>query len=381
MKLHEYQARELLARYGVPVPGGDVAETSHDAERIATLYNGSVVVKAQVLMGGRGKAGGIRLCETPEEAGKAARDILGKRLVSPQNPQGMVVEKVLVVERLDIEREYYLAVLIDRSRQADVVMLSAEGGMDIEEIAREKPEAIARVYVKPRWGIWDYEVRAVLRQLGVERELWREFAEMVRKVYRAFVESDATLVEINPCVKTSEGKLVAADAKVILDDNALYRHPEFQNLSEETAEDPLEMLAARKGIAYVRLDGEVGVMGNGAGLVMLTLDEIARAGKRAANFLDVGGGAQASRVKECVELVLRDERVKALLINIFGGITRGDEVARGIVDALSDMEVKVPIVVRIEGTNAEEAKEILSQAKLIPAETIAEAAQKVAQLV
>jgi succinyl-CoA synthetase beta subunit len=293
----------------------------------------------------------------------------------------MVVEKVLVVERLDIEREYYLAVLIDRSRQADVVMLSAEGGMDIEEIAREKPEAIARVYVKPRWGIWDYEVRAVLRQLGVERELWREFAEMVRKVYRAFVESDATLVEINPCVKTSEGKLVAADAKVILDDNALYRHPEFQNLSEETAEDPLEMLAARKGIAYVRLDGEVGVMGNGAGLVMLTLDEIARAGKRAANFLDVGGGAQASRVKECVELVLRDERVKALLINIFGGITRGDEVARGIVDALSDMEVKVPIVVRIEGTNAEEAKEILSQAKLIPAETIAEAAQKVAQLV
>lgn len=381
MKLHEYQARELLARYGAPVPGGDVADTSHDAERIATLYNGLVVVKAQVLMGGRGKAGGIRLCETPEEAGKAAREILGKRLVSPQNPQGMVAEKVLVVERLDIAHEYYLAVLVDRSRQKDVVMISAEGGMDIEEVAKKKPDAIARIYVDPKWGIWDYEVRALLRQLGIKRELWRPFGEMVRRIYRVFVENDATLVEINPCVETVAGKLVAADAKVILDDNALFRHPEFKELSEETAEDPLEMLAAQKGIAYVRLDGEIGVIGNGAGLVMLTLDEIARAGKRAANFLDVGGGAQAPRVKECVELVLQDERVKALLINIFGGITRGDEVARGIVDALSDMEVKVPIVVRIEGTNSEEAKKILAQANLIPAETIGEAARKVAQLV
>ncbi len=381
MKLHEYQARELLARYGVPVPGGDVAETSHDAERIATLYGGAVVVKAQVLMGGRGKAGGIRLCQTPEEARKSAQDMLGKRLVSPQNPQGMVVEKVLVVEKLNIEHEYYIAVLVDRSQQSDVVMVSPEGGVDIEEVAREKPEAIAKLYVDPKWGIWDYEVRALLRSLGVERELWRDFVEVIRRVYRVFVESDATLVEVNPCVKTSEGKLVAADAKVILDDNALYRHPEFRELTEETAEDPLEELASRKGIAYVRLDGEIGVIGNGAGLVMLTLDEIVRAGKRPANFLDVGGGAQAPRVKESVELVLKDERVKALLINIFGGITRGDEVARGIVDALSDMEVKVPIVVRIEGTRAEEAKKILAQANLVPAETIAEAAEKVAQLV
>lgn len=380
MKLHEYQARALLEGFGVPVPGGDVAADSHDAERIAELFGGRVVVKAQVLMGGRGKAGGIKLADTAAEAAQFTRELIGKTLKSIQNPQGMVVSKVLVAERIEIAKEYYVAVLLDRAQQRDVIMISAKGGMDIEEVAKESPEAITKLHVDPKWGLSDYEIRDALARSGIDKEARPQMHSIIKKLYRAYCESDATLIEVNPCALTTEGKLVAADAKVTLDDNALFRHTEYAAVADDSAEDPLEAEAARRGIAYVKLDGDVGVIGNGAGLVMLTLDEVARAGGKAANFLDVGGGAQADRVRDCVELVLVDKNVKALLINIFGGITRGDEVAKGVVEATKELNVRLPIVVRIEGTNAEEAKAILADANLIPAESVQEAAAKIAAI-
>jgi succinyl-CoA synthetase beta subunit len=344
------------------------------------LYQGKVVVKAQVLMGGRGKAGGVKLFEDAEEAAKFAGQLIGKRLVSIQNPDGMTVEKVLVAEQIAIEKEFYAAILLDRAAQKDVVMISARGGIDIEEVARETPDAIVKMHVDPKWGISDYEVRKAVKSAGIDPIAHTQMAAVIKALHKAYRAADATLVEVNPCALTPEGRLIAADAKVAIDDNALYRHPEFAAGSAESAEDEIEAEAAKRGIAYVRLGGDIGVIGNGAGLVMLTLDEVARVGRKGANFLDVGGGAQAERVTACVELVLMDRNVKALLINIFGGITRGDEVAKGIVSALTTLDVKIPIVVRIEGTNAEEARDILAQANLVPATTVQEAAQKVAEL-
>jgi succinyl-CoA synthetase beta subunit len=380
MKLHEYQARDLLARYSVPVPPGETAATPEQAKEIAERLGGKVVVKAQVLMGGRGKAGGVRLCHSPEEAAEFTRSILGKRLVSPQNPEGMVVDLVLVVPMLEIVEEYYVGILLDRANQRTVAMVSAAGGMDIEEVAAKTPEAIARIPVDPKWGLWEYEVRNALAQVGFRTDQIGPMASMVTRLARVYAAEDATLVEVNPCALLSDGRIVAADAKVTIDDSALFRRPEWKEYADDAATDPIEAEAARRGIAYVRLDGNVGVLGNGAGLVMLTLDEIARAGEKAANFLDVGGGAQADRVRDCMELVLMDDRVKAILVNIFGGITRGDEVARGIIAATENLDIKVPIVVRVEGTNADEARQILSSANLIPAATVQEAAQKVHEL-
>ncbi len=381
MKLHEYQSRELLARFGVAVPGGDVADNSGDAERIAESFSGRAVVKAQVLMGGRGKAGGVKVVDSAAEAGQFTRDLIGRTLKSIQNPQGMLVERVLIAERIDIEKEFYLAVLLDRAEQKDVFMISAMGGVDIEEVASESPEAIIKLHVDPKWGLSDYEIREAVSAAEIDPRARGQMVAMIKGLYRAYRESDATMIEINPCALTTEGKLIAADAKVALDDNALFRHPEYAAVADDSAEDPLEAEAARRGIAYVKLDGDVGVIGNGAGLVMLTLDEVARAGRKSANFLDVGGGAQAERVRDCVELVLMDKGVKALLINIFGGITRGDEVAKGVVEAIEQLGVSLPIVVRVEGTNAAEAKEILARANLIPAESVQEAAAKVAELI
>ncbi len=380
MKLHEYQSKELLASFGVPVPGGDVADNSRDAEKIAELYGGRVVVKAQVLMGGRGKAGGVKIFDDAGEAGRFTRELIGKRLLSPQNPAGIVVEKVLVAERVEIEKEFYVAALLDRAQQKGVIMISAKGGVDIEQVAAETPDAIVRLYVNTKWGLCDYEIRDAVERAEIDRRAARQMVLLIQRIYHAYLSSDATLVEINPCVLTADGRVIAVDAKVTLDDNALFRHAEFAQASDESAEDPIEAEAAKRGIAYVKLDGDVGVIGNGAGLVMLTLDEVARAGRKAANFLDVGGGAQAERVKQCVELVLMDTNVKSLLINIFGGITRGDEVANGVVNALEELDVKLPIVARIEGTNAEEAKRILAGANLIPADTVQEAAAKIAEL-
>jgi len=379
VKLHEYQSRALLESYAVPVPKGEVTNDPDEAFRIAEGFGGKVVVKAQVLMGGRGKAGGIGLFEDSRKASEFVAGLIGKRLVSPQNPIGMVVEKVMISEKVEIAEEYYIALLLDRAEQKDVLLVSARGGMEIEDIAARYPEAIVKLPIDPKWGLWNYEIRHALKKAGIQVKAHTRLVSLIENLYRMYREKDCTLVEINPCVLTSEGQVVAVDAKIAIDDSALFRHPEFSK-DEESAEDPIEAEAARRGIAYVKLDGEIGVIGNGAGLVMLTLDEIAKTGKKAANFLDVGGGAQAERVRDCVELVLMDQGVKVLLINIFGGITRGDEVAKGVVQAIQELRVDIPIVARIEGTNAEEALAILSGARIIPARSVREAAECAAKL-
>lgn len=380
MKLHEYQSKDLLAKYGVVVPGGRVAKNAADAQSIAEEYGGKVVVKAQVLMGGRGKAGGVKLFDNAAEAGTFAGELIGKRLVSIQNPAGMVVEQVLVAELVDIAEEYYLSVLLDRAAQKLLVMISREGGMEIEEVAEKNPEAIVRLLVDPVWGLADFEIRDAVSKAHIPGPAQRQMVAMIKSLVRAYIESDADLIEINPVALTPEGKLLAADAKVSLDENAVFRHPEFAATAEDSAEDPLEAEAAQKGIAYVRLGGDIGIMGNGAGLVMCSLDEVNAAGGRPANFLDVGGGASAERVKTCVELVLKDENVKGLLINIFGGITRGDQVAKGILTAFEQLDVNIPVVARIDGTGAEEGLELLKGSKIVGAATMQEAAKRIVEL-
>ncbi|MCX7799430.1 MAG: ADP-forming succinate--CoA ligase subunit beta [Fimbriimonadales bacterium] len=380
MKLHEYQSKAVLAQAGVPVPKGSVADNAEDARRIAEQLGGRVVVKAQVLMGGRGKAGGVKLFDDAESAGNFTRELIGKRLVSVQNPQGMVVERVLVAEQVDIAEEYYLSVLLDRDVQKLVVMISAKGGMDIEEVAATDPEAIARLHVDPAWGLCDYQIREALRQASIPPHARSQMVTMIKRLVRAYVDADADLVEVNPCAWTTDGRLVAADAKVSIDDNALFRHPDLAGTAEDSADDPIEAEAAKRGIAYVRLKGDIGIIGNGAGLVMCSIDEVAAAGGRPANFLDVGGGAKADRVKACVELVMMDPGIKGLLINIFGGITRCDEVARGILEALQQLDLKVPVVARIEGTAADEGRKLLEGSPLVSATTMREAAQKIVAL-
>ncbi len=378
MKLHEYQSKDLLAEYGVAVPGGRVTSDPEEARKIAQELGGKSVVKAQVLMGGRGKAGGVKLFDNADDAAAFTKDLIGKRLVSIQNPDGLIVEKVLVGELVDIEEEYYLSVLLDRAAQKLVVMISVEGGMEIEQVAEEKPDAIVRLHVDPAWGLEDYAVKAAVQKAKIPAHAQREMVAMIKSLVRAYIESDADLIEINPVAWTGS-KLVAADAKVSIDDNAMYRHKDWQATADDSASSPLEAEAAEKGIAYVHLGGDIGIIGNGAGLVMCSLDEVNAAGGKPANFLDVGGGAQAERVKECVELVLKDPNVKGLLINIFGGITRCDEVAKGILSAFEQIEVKVPVVARIEGTAAKEGLAILEGSSIIGAQTMQEAAGKVVQ--
>lgn len=380
MKLHEYQSKDLLSRYGVPVPKGDVATDTAGALEVANRLGGKLVVKAQVLMGGRGKAGGVKLFDNAPEAAKFAGELIGKRLVSIQNPTGMVVEKVLVAEQIDIAQEFYVAVLLDRAAQRHIVMMSAQGGMDIEEVAEKHPEAIVRLPIDPAWGLADHEIREALDDAKIPKAARGQMASLIGKLVKSYLEADGELVEVNPCAVTPEGKVIAADAKVAIDDNALFRHQEYEETRAESAEDPLEEEAAKRGIAYVRLGGDIGIIGNGAGLVMCSLDEVSAAGGQPANFLDVGGGAQAERVKSCVELIMIDERVKGLLINIFGGITRCDEVARGILAALDELDLKIPVVARIEGTAAEEGRALLAGSRIVPAETMQEAAAKIVEL-
>ncbi len=380
MKLHEYQSKDLLESYGVPVPKGKVAKDGATATQIANEYGGKCVVKAQVLMGGRGKAGGVKLFENAADAGKFAGELIGKKLVSIQNPAGMVVDKVLVGELVDIAEEYYLSVLLDRAEQKLVVMISEQGGMDIEEVAHNTPDAIVRLHVDPAWGLADYEIRKAVRQAKIPLPAQRQMVSMIQALVRAYEGSDADLVEINPVAWTPDGKLIAADAKVSIDDNALFRLKQYDETKDDAAEDPLEAEASRRGIAYVRLGGDIGIIGNGAGLVMCSMDEVKAAGGHPANFLDVGGGAQAERVKSCVELVLMDPAIKGLLINIFGGITRGDEVAKGILEAFDSLDVNIPVVARVEGTAAEEALKLLEGTKIVGASTMQEAAQKIVSL-
>ncbi|MDI9634629.1 ADP-forming succinate--CoA ligase subunit beta [Kamptonema cortianum] len=381
MKLHEYQSKDILAAYGVPVPGGDVTSDPEEARKIAESLGGKCVVKAQVLMGGRGKAGGVKLFDNANDAAAFTKELIGKRLVSIQNPDGMVVEKVLVGELVDIAEEYYLSVLLDRAEQKLVVMISREGGMDIEEVADKTPEKIVRLHVDPAWGLEDFQIRDAVQRANIPAPAQRQMVGMIKGLVRAYLNTDADLIEINPVAWTPDGRLIAADAKVSIDENAMFRHHEYDQTKDDGADDPIEAVAAEKGIAYVRLGGDIGIMGNGAGLVMCSLDEVNRAGGKPANFMDVGGGANADRVKQCVEILMMDENVKGLLINIFGGITKCDEVAKGLIAAFDSMDVGIPVVARVEGTAAEEGLRLLAEyPRIVGAATMQEAAEKIVEL-
>ena len=370
MKLHEYQSKMLFARYGIPIPKGEIATTPADARRIARDLGGRVVVKSQVLVGGRGKAGGIQLARDPDEAERVAADILSMEI------KGLPVRKVLVDEAADIKTEIYVGVVIDRAQRRVVMMASAAGGVDIEEVARLTPEKIVRVAVDPFLGLRDYQARQIAFGIGLHRDLVRDFTSIAQGLYRCFLEADASLAEINPLVINGEKKLVALDGKIVLDDNALYRHPDLAALRDADEEAAAEVEARQRGLSYIQLDGEIGCMVNGAGLAMATMDLTKLFGGNPANFLDIGGGAQADKVAAALRIILTDPKVKAVLFNIFGGITRCDEVARGIVAALHEVNVSVPMVARLVGTNEEEGRSILAQARMETAKTLAEAAQK-----
>jgi succinyl-CoA synthetase beta subunit len=377
MDLLEYQGKQLFARHGVPVPEGRHVTDPAEARGAAEELGFPVVVKAQVQIGGRGKAGGIKLAKDADEAEAHARAILGMDI------RGLTVHEVWIERASDIASEYYAAVVFDRGAKRPLVMLSTKGGMDVEEIADKHPEAIARLHVDPLVGFQPFHGRRLSFESGVDGDVVRPIGTMLDKLYEVFVGSDATLVEVNPLIITGDRNVVALDAKVSVDDNALGRQPEIAEMRNPSAEDPQEQMARERGITYVKLDGDIGILGNGAGLVMSTLDVVAQGGGKPANFLDVGGGAKAEEIVTALEVLLSDKKVKAVLFNIFGGITRCDEVARGILQALEQIEVKVPIVVRLDGTNDEEGRKILAEAdapQLHPAKTMLEAADLVVRL-
>ena len=370
MKLHEYQSKLIFAEHGVPIPRGDVATTPEAARQIAARLGGRVVVKSQVLVGGRGKAGGIRLADHPDEVEKVADQILG------MNIKGLTVKKVLIDEAADIDTEIYLGIVIDRARRRPVMMASAEGGVEIEEVARATPERIVKIAIDPFLGLQSYQGRELAFGIGLPKELVRDFVKIAQGLYDAFLQCDASLAEINPLVITGDGKLLAVDGKMLLDDNALFRHFELAEMRDADEETPEEQEARRHGLSYVKLDGEIGCMVNGAGLAMATMDITKLYGGAPANFLDIGGGAQADRVAAALRIILSDPNVKAVLFNIFGGITRCDEVAKGILAALHEVPTDVPMVARLVGTNEKEGREILANANLITAATLAQAAEK-----
>lgn len=370
MKLQEYRSKEILARHGVPLLAGETATTPAEARAAAERIGGAVVVKAQVLVGGRGKAGGVKLAATPAEAEARAGDILGMDI------KGITVQTVLVAPAADIAKEFYLGLILDRAARAITVIASAEGGVEIEETARTNPGAILRLPLHPLLGLQEFETRRIGFFLGIPAGLRRDFATVMRGLYAAFVESDADLAEINPLVVTDDGRLLALDAKITLDDSALPRHPDLEAMRDLNEEEPSEIAAREAGISFIKLDGSIGCMVNGAGLAMTTMDLVKLAGGEPANFLDIGGGAKADRVAAAFRIILDDPNVKAILVNIFGGITRGDEVAHGIVEARSQLHREVPMVVRIVGTNSEEAKPILARANLITADSLDDAAAK-----
>jgi succinyl-CoA synthetase beta subunit len=384
MKIHEYQAKTILSKYGVPVPRGEVTFSAGEAADIARrLGSNVVVVKAQIHAGGRGKGGGVKLAKSPEEAERIAREMLGMTLVTHQTgPEGRVVSRVLIEQGLDIKRELYLSLLLDRAAGKPVIMASAAGGMDIEEVAAKTPERIVRVYIEPGVGVVPFEARQLAFGIGLEASQVNKFVKLVTALYDAFVATDASLVEINPLIVTGPGDLLALDAKMNLDDNALYRHPDIKDLRDLGEEDPLEIEASKFSLNYIHLDGNIGCMVNGAGLAMATMDIIKLAGGEPANFLDVGGGASAEQIRAAFKILMSDKNVKAVLINIFGGILRCDVLAQGVVAAVKELGVPVPIVIRMEGTNVEEGKRILrdSHMNFSTADSMDEAATKVVQL-
>ena len=374
MKIHEYQAKEIVKGYGIPVPEGTPAATPQAARAAAEKIGCPVVVKAQVHAGGRGKAGGIKIANTPEDAEKKAIEILGMKI------KGLKVQKVYVTRAVDIVKEYYAGITLDRVNRRAVVLVSVEGGVDIEEVAARSPEKIGKVIVDPLLGVQDYTLRWACYGGGIPPEDVPKVQKILAPLCRCFFDLDATLAEINPLCMTPDGEFTALDCKIDFDDNGLFRHPGLKELKEESEDDEIEREAHRRGLAYVRLDGEIGVIGNGAGLVMATLDMVSAAGSKPANFLDIGGGARAELVKNAMEVILMDTRVKGILINVFGGITRCDEVARGIVDATASMNLTIPIVIRLKGTREKEGLEILGGAGFESAATVQEAARKIVAL-
>ncbi len=371
MNLHEFQAKRLFAEHGIPIPRGEVAYTPEDARKITGDLGGKAVVKAQVLIGGRGKAGGIKVAKSPDEAEVNAAAILGMKI------KGLTVNKVLVDELAPgIRQELYLAVLIDRGRRRAMVMASAAGGMDIEEVAEKTPEKIHTFHVDPALGVRSYQTTYLAERMELPRELWGDFYKVVASLYACFKANDASLTEINPLIITGEGKLMALDGKMSIDDNALSRQPRLAEMRDVEEEPPAEAEARRTGITFIQLDGSIGCMVNGAGLAMATMDIIKLYGGDPANFLDIGGGARADQVATALRLILSDPKVEAVLFNIFGGITRGDEVARGILTALEQIDTNVPMVVRLAGTNAREGLALLAEADMMTAATLSEAAQK-----
>jgi len=378
LDLYEYQGKELLRRFDVETLEGSVATTPEEARAAAEQLGGPVAVKAQVLTGGRGKAGGIKVVEEPEDVQEAARQILGMDI------RGHKVRRVLVEAGVEISTEMYLSVMVDRAAKKPLILFSSEGGVDIEEVAERNPEAIVRIYVDPLLGLLPYQVRELTFSAGLEGDVAKGVGRTLSNLYRAFSESDASLVEINPLVATSDGRVLALDAKVTVDNSSLFRHRDIADLHDVDAADPEEQRALEASLQYVKLAGDVGILGNGAGLVMSTIDVVAQAGGEPANFCDVGGGANAEMISEALDIVTANKQVKSVLFNIFGGITRGDEVARGLLEALERSEIDLPIVVRLDGTNAEEGRQILAQntpENVFAEETMLDAARKAVELV
>ncbi len=370
MKLHEYQSKLIFAEYGVPIPKGRVAATASEARQIAEELGGRVVVKSQVLVGGRGKAGGIRLAKSSDEAEELATQILGMEI------KGLPVRKVLIDEAANIEKEIYLGITNDRAARKPVMMASAAGGVDIEEVARTTPEKIIKVHIDPLLGLKDYQARDIAAEIDLPRDLWRSFGKIAHGLWFAYKRNDATLAEINPLVITAEQKLVAVDGKMVIDDSAIFRHPDLAEKRDLDIEVEAEIEARKYGLSFIKLDGDIGCMVNGAGLAMTTMDIIKLFGGEPANFLDIGGGASADKVAAAFRIILSDPNINAILINIFGGITRGDVVAKGILNAMDEVKPNVPMVVRLVGTNAEEGQKLLADANMITADTLADAAQK-----
>jgi succinyl-CoA synthetase beta subunit len=385
MKIHEYQGKEILRKFGVPVPNGAVAFSIDEAVKVAEKIGGGVwVVKAQIHAGGRGKGGGVKVARSLEEVRELAGQILGMRLITHQTgPEGRIVRRLLIEQGVNIEREMYVGITLDRSRSQNVVMVSTEGGMEIEKVAEETPEKILKEAVDPSVGLQAFQARKLCFGLGLSGDAFKNAVQFLLALYKAYEATDGSLAEINPLVVTKEGHVIALDAKINFDDNALYRHKDFEALRDIDEEDPLEVEASASNLNYIKLDGNVGCMVNGAGLAMGTMDIIKLAGGMPANFLDVGGGANAQTVEAGFKIILKDPNVKAILINIFGGIVRCDRVATGVVEAARKVDVQVPIVIRLAGTNAEEAAEILKNSglKFLVADTLKEAAEKVTQAI
>ncbi len=370
MKLHEYQSKQIFAKYGIPIPKGRVAATAAEAKAIAEELGGRVVIKSQVRVGGRGKAGGVKLAKDADEAELLAAQILAMEI------KGLPVRKVLVDEAAALETEIYFSITNDRAAKKPVMIASAAGGVEIEEVAVTSPEKIIKVHIDPLLGLREYQARDVAASIDLPREYWKDFSKVANGLWRAYSETDATLAEINPLVITKDKRLVALDGKMLLDDNALFRHADLAEMRDIDEEAPAETEARKYGLSYIKLDGNIGCMVNGAGLAMTSMDIVKLFGGEPANFLDIGGGAGADKVAAAMKIILSDPNVKVVLFNIFGGITRCDEVARGILVAMDEVKPKVPMVVRLVGTNAEEGRKLLENAKMITAETLADAAKK-----